>query len=411
MRVVTIRQFAQGLVLILAGLQALPALAGESSVEFLVWARQWTGTLGSKQVEVSIRREGDNFSGSYCYQPCTNAKRYLLQLRGEMEGQHVQLFERDISARNSETVTGHWRLALADTALSGTWTAPDGRRTLPVNLRVVADEAKAIPYEMRLVADALPANDDDCHPPHVSAIRLYKDGQLVQTLPTDSQGSCGIYIPEAIDANFDGWPDLTLALFLPAGPNIPHQTWLYDPETGLYKDAPQGLQDITSPTFDPVHKIIWTAWRSSCCEHGVTTYRWQGDDVVEIDTRSSYLLPVLEGEELRYCYVTPDYDNGAIVFPGRVEQTDTGLNLHGIDLKECDSGSPSFTERTYIDIWKPDGTTLLRTEQVEWKPTSMPEGKRLCPEVPFFANGEIRRVLISDDVELCREVDLGAGEG
>ncbi|MGE8360413.1 XAC2610-related protein [Pseudomonas sp.] len=409
MRVVTIRQFVQAFALILAGLQALPAMAGEPTVEFLVWARQWTGTLGSKQVEVSIRREGDNFSGSYCYQPCTNAKRYLLQLRGEMEGQHVQLFERDISARNSETVTGHWRLALADTALTGTWTAPDGRRTLPVNLTVVADETKAIPYEMRLVADALPANDDDCHPPHVSAIRLYKDGQLAQTLPTDSQGSCGIYIPEAIDANFDGWPDLTLALFLPAGPNIPHQTWLYDPETGLYKDAPQGLQDITSPIFDPVHKIIWTAWRSSCCEHGVTTYRWQGDDVVEVDTRSSYLLPVLDGEELRYCYVTPDYDNGAIVFPGRVEQTATGLNLHGIDLKECDSGSPSFTERTYIDIWKPDGTTLLRTEQVEWRETDAPEGALSCPEVPFYDNGAIRRVLISDDVDLCSETDPRTG--
>lgn len=407
MRVVTIRQFAQALALILASLQAFPAMAGESSVEFLVWARQWTGTLGSKQVEVSIRREANIVSGYYCYQPCS--KRYQLQLRGEFDGQSIKLTERDSGASDSENITGRWRIALAERTIAGNWTSPDGRRMLPVKLSDATVENPKFPYEVRLVAERMPSVDDNCDSPHVSMVRLYKDGQLFQSLDTDSKGTCGIYQPDLVDANFDGWPDLTLALFLPAGPNIPHQTWLYDPETGLYKDAPQGLQDITSPIFDPVHKIIWTAWRSSCCEHGVTTYRWQGDDVVEIDTRSSYLLPVLEGEELRYCYVTPDYDNGDIVFPGRVEQTDTGLNLHGIDLKECDIGSPSFTERTYIDIWKPDGTTLLRTEQVEWKSTSTPEGTRFCPEVPFFENGAIRRVVISDDVELCREVEPGTG--
>ncbi|MDR5665090.1 hypothetical protein KPA97_50095, partial [Burkholderia cenocepacia] len=96
-----------------------------------------------------------------------------------------------------------------------------------------------------------------------------------------------------------------------------------------------GLQDITSPDFDPVHRIVWTSWRASCCEHGVTTYRWQGNDVKEVDSASSYLLPVLDGNTRRYCYIVPGYGNGHIEYPQRIEQTDTGLRSTLGALKDC----------------------------------------------------------------------------
>ncbi|NVJ11280.1 nitrite reductase, partial [Myxococcus sp. AM001] len=181
--------------------------------------------------------------------------------------------------------------------ITGTWTSPNGKRTLPLALSQNQDDLEArFPYEIRLLADTLPAEEGDgCPtPPLVSAIRLYKDGALIQTLETESQGTCSIFTPYLIDANFDGWPDLSLAMFLPAGPNIPHQTWLYDVATGRFVDAPAGLQDISSAEFDPVHRIVYSYWRASCCEHGVSTYRWNGGDLEEVDTQSSYLLPLMD---------------------------------------------------------------------------------------------------------------------
>lgn len=41
---------------------------------------------------------------------------------------------------------------------------------------------------------------------------------------------------------------------LPAGPNIPEQTWLYDPSTQRFVDAPASYQEITSPEPDAEYK-------------------------------------------------------------------------------------------------------------------------------------------------------------
>lgn len=243
----------------------------------------------------------------------------------------------------------------------------------------------------------------------VFGIRLYKDREPVQTLVTESHGTCSLFLPELIDANFDGWPDLTIAEFLPAGPNVPYQAWLYDPKTERFVDAPSVLQGVTSTEFDPAHQMIYSYWRSSCCEHGVATYRWQGDDVVEVDNQSSYFLPVMDGTTRRTCYIAPAYVNGFIEFPSRIEQaTDGRLTLHGIDPQSCDLDEGAFLERTYIDIWKPaqpgEKPTRLRTEKVEWLKTITSEGPRYCAYVPYYNNGRIRRVLLSERTEWCSEL-------
>lgn len=397
--------------MILALLAPMAALAGaEPTVEFPVWSRSWTGTLGSKTVEVTLRREADQISGRYCYQPCREQTRYQLELKGQVQGQGAELTERDNG--HAQKVTGQWQIETLGDAVTGVWLSPDGKRKLPLRLHPAQsqDDLEArFPYEIRLVANALPEEGDTCSdPPLVSAIRLYRDGELFQSLDTESQGTCNLFMPELIDANFDGWPDLTIAQFLPAGPNVPYQTWLYDPSTQRFVDAPAMLQAISSPDFDPVHKIIASFWRASCCEHGVSIYRWEGGDVVEVDTQSSYLLPVLDGETQRLCYVVPGYGDGFIEYPSRIEQGEDGrLRLLQIDPKTCDTFGSTFLERTYIDIWKPalpgQKPVLLRREGVESKSTSTSAGQRYCPEVPFFDNGRIRRVVLSDNTDMCSE--------
>jgi hypothetical protein len=195
---------------------------------------------------------------------------------------------------------------------------------------------------------------------------------------------------------------------LPAGPNIPHQSWLYDPAAGRFVDAPAMLQSITSPDFDPEHQVISSFWRASCCEHGVSIYRWKGSDVEEVDTQSSYFLPVMDGETRRLCYIAPSYSKGFIEYSSRVEQAADGrLRLHQIDLEHCEVDDSIFLERTYIDIWKPaapgEKPVLLRSEGVAWELVDTSAGPRYCPEVPYFDNGRIRRVVSSDNPDLCSE--------
>lgn len=405
--------FCLKLILALVWLSVPPASAAQppsSTLEFPVWSRTWSGTLGTKQVEVVLRRVADGLSGSYCYLPCTAQTRSQLVLAGRMQGEGAELTERD-SGRGA-TTTGTWHIESLKDGITGIWTSPDGKRTLPLVLHrtQARDDLEArFPYEIRLLADALPEEGGDCSStPFVSAIRLYKDGAMFQSLETESRGTCGIFTPQLVDANFDGWPDLTIAQFLPAGPNIPHQSWLYDATTGRFVDAPAALQDISSAEFDPAHRIIYAYWRASCCEHGVSTYRWKGGDIEEVETQSGYLLPLLDGTQRRLCYITPSYGNGFIEFASRVEQTADGqLKLRQIDPKACDIDDGAFLERTYIDIWKSGSTgqkpTLLRTEEIAWKPVETPAGQRYCPEVPFFDNGRIRRMVLSENPDLCSE--------
>ncbi|MGY4729470.1 XAC2610-related protein [Burkholderia pyrrocinia] len=388
----------------------LPARAANADdpVEFPFWSRNWIGTIGNRHVEVSLSRVADAMSGWYCYAPCAADKRYRLALKGSFDSHGTTLSERDNGAKtNADRVTGTWHIGSPDGTVAGTWTSPDGKRTLPVSLAPKRD-GRPFPYDIHLVADKLPDDGGSCNDvPHVSAIRLYDHGRLVQTLPTDSQGTCSVFTPEFADVNFDGWPDLMLAQAMGASPNIPYQTWIFNPTTRRFVDAPKGLQEITSPDFDPVHRIVWTSWRASCCEHGVTTYRWQSNDVKEVDSASSYMLPVLDGNTRRYCYVMPGYGDGYIEFPQRIEQTDTGLRSTLGDPKGCDaSDSPSMT-RVYIDIWKP-GTpghapTLVRTEKVAWKRTQTRAGMKFCPDVPFYDNGRIRRIVLRDDPDQCSD--------
>ena len=365
--------------------------------EFPVWERVLTGTLGTKPINVSLTRIAGNLSGSYCYEPCSKKTRYQLALTGTIKANTLKLTEHDTqSTKNS--ATGRWTLNLDGDAATGNWTSADGRKTFAIHLR----DTEPRPFELRLVADAMPdGTDDSDEASYVSAIRIYRKGRLAQELATDSQGTGHVFIPSFVDANFDGFADLTIALSLPAGPNIPYQTWLYDPSTQRFVDAPDTLQGIPSPEFDKKSKTIVSQWRNGCCEHGVTTYRWDGKQLKEAATASSVQLPVLVGRKILYCYTIPGYRDGRIEFPDRVELVGDRLTLTFDDFSGCESEALSPASRD-ITVWKRDAAgelKVVRTESTAWKQIDTPSGRRYCPEVPYFANGRIERKVMGDRPE------------
>jgi hypothetical protein len=95
---------------------------------------------------------------------------------------------------------------------------------------------------------------------------------------------------EMIDLNFDGFLDMRVVRFLPAGPNMPYQNWLWSPDDGKFI-ANSALDDITSPQFDADAQEITSQWRSSASEHGSDIYVYEGMTPVLIHREADTLTP------------------------------------------------------------------------------------------------------------------------
>ena len=379
-----------------------------TTVEFPAWQRNYTGNLDGKPVRLTLNRIDREIHGSYCMQPCTGGLRDEEYVSGTIRGNNLRLklVSRGASA-TSQAVT-RFRGRLMPGRLLGTVIASRGHAKASLNLR----EERPLPFETKLVVvQEEEENDGACEtPPRIVAINLYRGRRLLQRLATDSQGMCVVFLPTAVDANFDGVPDLTIALSLPASPNIPYQTWLFDRAAQRYRLGPAALQAISSPEFDYVNKVVWSFWRNGCCSHGVTTYRWQKARLIATQNVQSHTLPVIDNAGIRrYCYASPTYHNGRILFDERVEEVDGKLTLSVADLAECDLRY-SVVPDTRIDVWRRDHRNLLRvrrTERVRATPVKDGTGIKYCPEVPFFDHGRIVRVLLEDDENVvCSENKL-----
>jgi hypothetical protein len=123
---------------------------------------------------------------------------------------------------------------------------------------------------------AIDSADESCTAKSIT-IANRSDGAVIQTItPGENSHFCDIpsdQVFSIVDADFDGHNDIMLMQFLPASPNIPYYFWLYDPATGLFAED-STLEEITSPEFDAATKTITSSWRSGCCDHGVSTYRY-----------------------------------------------------------------------------------------------------------------------------------------
>ena len=101
------------------------------------------------------------------------------------------------------------------------------------------------------------------------------------------------------DINFDGYVDFAVTEFIPAAPNVPHLFWLFNPASWKY-EANESLRQITSPSIDHERKRLRSAWRGSCCNHGVTVYEWRGDFVVRIRDAECELVAKAGAEIIRF---------------------------------------------------------------------------------------------------------------
>jgi hypothetical protein len=401
---------------------SLPAHAATQKtppkVEFTVWSLTYAGTLGKKPVEAHLYRVAGKLTGDYCYQPCTPANSARLILSGELNKGHAALneYENKPNILEQPGLTGKWKIdTLTASDLIGSWSSPDGKRTLPLKL-TEQHTGQAFPFEIRLVADRLPS-DQNCSgdPPHVTEIRLYRDNKLAQALSTDSQGTCDIFTPDVVDMNFDGWPDLMLAQALPAGPDIGYDSWLYAPAQGRYAVSPQSLRDVTSPTFDPERKLVWNSSRGSCCEHAIDIYRWKGNELEHIDGGESYYMPVKQDGKLRFCYVMPDYADGHVEYPGAAWDVNGRWSAPTPDADSCDLPDSILSEpgRVRVDVWREGGKgalpTLLKSEPTTTQRENIAGKPMDCPYVPVLEGGKIEHVLITNP-ELCVEPDPAAAD-
>lgn len=75
------------------------------------------------------------------------------------------------------------------------------------------------------------------------------------------------------DVNFDGHNDFRIIQFIPSSPNIPYYYWTFNKESKQFQ-RDSILEEITSPIFNNDKKVITSSWRSGCCNHGVSTYKY-----------------------------------------------------------------------------------------------------------------------------------------
>ncbi len=123
-------------------------------------------------------------------------------------------------------------------------------------------------------------------PNSVTQVALTRDGDaapfqvlVLNAQPAIDPETVGILF---IDLNLDGFRDLAVMEFLPAGANVPYLYYLYDPETRLYARHP-ALDAITSPEILKTQERIRSNWRSGAAEGGEDLWAWKDGEPILVE--------------------------------------------------------------------------------------------------------------------------------
>ena len=132
-------------------------------------------------------------------------------------------------------------------------------------------------YSFRLVGQTMEEGSETFA---ATALEIRRGGeaepvQVIEDLAIEAptgEPSGGI---EVVDMNFDGYGDLRVVEFLPAGPNVPYLNWLFDTDSERFAASPE-LDEITSPIFDAATRSIRSEWRDGAATYGTHIYEVVG---------------------------------------------------------------------------------------------------------------------------------------
>lgn len=115
--------------------------------------------------------------------------------------------------------------------------------------------------------------------------------QTIDGLDTATPVTAGVAPLETVDMNFDGYQDIRLIEFQPAGPNTPYLNWLFDPATGRFVES-RALNEIPAPEFDAAKRQIRASWRDGATRYGRDVYVYdQGKPVAVRKETKEYKSP------------------------------------------------------------------------------------------------------------------------
>ena len=186
------------------------------------------------------------------------------------------------------------------------------------------DSARAEPngykFSERIHADLpeftftlIPAQSAEDSPTTITTIAVAADGKEIQTI-ADFSATPLIDVEKNVlegfvveDLNFDGYKDLRLIEFLPAGPNVPYLVWFYDAGQNRFI-ATNLFADIPSPEVDVLNRQIVSRWRNGAAEHGVSYYKYENSRLILVRETSQTHV-----DESRFRLVVRELQNGVMV--------------------------------------------------------------------------------------------------
>lgn len=120
----------------------------------------------------------------------------------------------------------------------------------------------------------------------IAYIDVVKDAVAVQTIDASEMLQSVYHGQEffrVVDANFDGYDDISLLLWSGATGNVGHGFWLFDPEKNIFA-YDEKLSSLTSPVFDAKEKKIFSHTNGGMagCIYGDAWYTYNADGFIEI---------------------------------------------------------------------------------------------------------------------------------
>lgn len=99
--------------------------------------------------------------------------------------------------------------------------------------------------------------------------------QLITFDPTETpdEKTLGFVVE---DMNFDGYKDIRIQQFLPAGPNTPYLCWIWDKENFTFVQHTE-LEELTSPVFDAKTKTVKASVRDNAATYYENEYKYMKD--------------------------------------------------------------------------------------------------------------------------------------